>query len=80
MSLEEIPSIIYAIVFAPLSFLLHKHVNHSNRITKLETEKINNQQKLDRLCKSNELLIKEFYELKGTIEQHLNQSNFKDRH
>ena len=45
----EFPNWIYTFLVAPLGFLLHKHVNHSNRIGTLES-KIEKLDKIDELC------------------------------
>jgi len=55
------------IFVAPLGFLLHKFINHSNRIATLETNQKNN---LDKLNKIDDLCNDVSY-IKGLLDEHL---------
>ncbi len=63
MSFEDLPNYWNIIFVAPLGFLLHRFVNHSNRITTLET-KIEKLDKLDELCDDVQYI-------KGLLDEHL---------
>lgn len=68
MSLEDIFNSYWNMIFvAPLGFLLHKFVSHSNRITKLETNQksvMENMKKIDVLCDDVSYI-------KGLLDEHL---------
>ena len=63
MSFENFANYWNIIFVAPLGFLLHRFVNHSNRITTLET-KIEKLDKLDELCD-------DMHYVKGLLDEHL---------
>ena len=71
MSLEDLSNYWNLIFVAPLGFLLHKFVNHSNRITTLETTQKFYVEKVEKICKSNEDLQNEVHEMIGRLNEHL---------
>jgi len=71
MSFEDLSNYWNMIFVAPLGFLLHKFVNHSNRITSIETNQKNMDEKINRICNSNDLLSKEVHEMLGRLDEHL---------
>lgn len=75
MSFEDLSSYWNMIFVAPLGFLLHKFVNHSNRITTLETKQEVYIEKVNRICESNEKLTKSVHEMIGRMDEHLKKEN-----
>ena len=67
MNLEDLSNYWNIFFVVPLGFLLHKFVNHSNRITTFETNQNNN---LDKLNKIDDL-CKDISYIKGLLDGHL---------
>ena len=63
MSLEDLSNYWNMFFVAPLGFLLHRFVNHSNRITTLEG-KMEKLDKIDQLCHDVQYI-------KGLLDEHL---------
>ena len=68
MSLEEQIANYWNMIFvAPLGFLLHRFVYHSNRISTLEANQKNNLNKLEKI----DDLCKDVSYIKGLLDEHL---------
>jgi len=66
--IENFPDWINIFLIAPLGFALMKIINHSSRITKIETTQTFYVDKVEKICRSNEELQKEVHELIGRLE------------
>jgi len=71
MSIEDLSNYWNTIFLAPLAFLLHRFVNHSNRIGKLETKQNIYTKKMDEVCKSNRELSENVNRMIGRMDEHL---------
>ncbi|QMU54469.1 MAG: hypothetical protein GKS07_05980 [Nitrosopumilus sp.] len=67
MSLENLSDYWNIFFVAPLGFLLHRFVNHSNRIATLEANQKNNLDKLDKI----DGLYTDISYIKGLLDEHM---------
>ncbi len=71
MSFEDLSNWWQMFFVAPLGFLLHKFVNHSNRISTLEANQKIYMKKADDQCKASQELRDEVKTMIGRLDEHL---------
>lgn len=68
MSFQDLPNILFTVFIAPLGFALHRVINNSSRLTKVETKQKQFEKQLEKLDKLDELCNDVSY-IKGMLDE-----------